>query len=84
MTIKELETGKKLFDAIKANERVLEHLNNYKNDHDKTGILVKFLTQCKNLNASISKDELAQFLFDMLVDRVTSFNEAAKKALDAL
>ncbi len=84
MTIQELETGKKLLDAINANERVLEYLKTKEADPDKKGILVNFLTQCNNLHASISKNELGDVLFEHLKFQIEDQLQADKKALDAL
>ena len=84
MTIQELEAGKKLFDAIKANERVLEHFKSKEADPDKIGILVNFFTNCNNLHASSSKKELAQFLYDMLVSSIEASIDLDKKALSVL
>lgn len=84
MTIQELETGKRLFDAIKANERVLEHFKAKEAEPDKIGILVNFFTNSNNLHASSSKKELAQFLYDMLVASIEASIDSDKKALNAL
>lgn len=84
MTIQQLEAAKKLHDSIKDNERVLEHLKAKKSDPDKAGVLLNFLTQCGNLNASIPKKDLAQMLFEHLELIIRATIESDKEALHAL
>jgi hypothetical protein len=73
-----------LHDAIKDNERVLEHLKAKKSDKDKVGVLLNFLTQCGNLNASIPKRELGQMLFEHLELSLRATLDADRKTLEAL
>ena len=84
MTIQQLETAKKLHDAIKDNKRVLEHLTRNNPTPDKINVLFEFLTKCGNLHASIPKQELAANLYDTLIEIIENRLDADNKALDAL
>lgn len=84
MTVQQLETAKKLHDAIKDNERVLEHLARNTSNPDKINVLFEFLTKCGNLHASITKNDLGQMLFDHLVLKIEERLEVDRKALDLL
>lgn len=85
MTIQQLEAAKKLHDAIKENDRVLEHLMKYTTqDPDKIGILCNFFNECRNLHASIPKQELAANLYDTLIEIIKNRIDADRKALEAL
>ena len=84
MTVQQLETAKKLHDAIKDNERVLEHMARNTSNPDKINVLFEFLTKCGNLHASITKNDLGQMLFDHLVLKIEERLEVDRKALDLL
>lgn len=70
MTYEQLETGKKIQESIRANERVLEHFRAKKTELDKIGVLVNFFTNCNNLHGSLSKKELAEMLYGFLVQTI--------------
>lgn len=84
MTVQQLETAKKLHDAIKDNERVLEHLTRNSSTPDKINVLFEFLTKCGNLHASITKNDLGQMLFEHLVLKIEERLDADKKELELL
>lgn len=84
MTPHTLDTANKLNDAIRSNERVLEHLNRNKEEPNKLEVLVNFLTHCNNLHASIDKKTLAQLLYDHLILTIENTLVADKDALDKL
>jgi hypothetical protein len=84
MTIQQLETAKKLHDAIKDNERVFDYLSRTRSNPDTINVLFEFFTKCGNLNASIPKDDLAKILFEYLSLTIKTVLDADRKKLEAL
>lgn len=84
MTVQQLETAKKLHDAIKDNERVLEHLTRNSSSPDAINVLFDFFTKCGNLHASIPKNDLAKILLEHLALSILATLQSDKEALEAL